>query len=173
MTFTLIGAFGAFDPSKRDGLVANQSIAGFAAQDPTSQAALLQGSYAPISYDFRAFATTDTNDAATAVLDLTARGMTIPTGFSRVIYVDYYCKQSTVAAVGGLRRYVGSFQGGTTPTVHLATATWLNAMSATITVQATLAIVSNNITVNVAGVSALTLNHEVRVYVSPLISSPV
>lgn len=177
MAFVLLGAQGTFDPSKRDGIVANQTIAGFASQDPTSQAMLLQGGLATISYDFRAQATTTTNDTG-VLIDTSARGVTYPTGFIRMIRTDAYARTagSTTDAVF-LSTYDLIF-GGTNPVRVSATgvtnrvALLTAAVTTAITCQAAINTTPtpDTVEIQVLGMTAIALVWDVRVYVGPLVA---
>lgn len=177
MAFTLLAAQGAFVPASRDGLVGNQALAAFNLQDPTGQAALLQGSFAPIGYDARAQATTTTNDTG-VLIDLSARGVTFPTGFIRLIQTDAFARTvgSTVDAV--FLRTFDIIIGATNPTRVTATgvtnriALLTAAVTTAITVQAAINTTPTPDTVEIQllGMTAIALTWDVRVYVSPLIA---
>lgn len=177
MAFVLLGAQGTFDPSKRDGIVANQAIAGFASQDPTSQAMLLQGGLATISYDFRAQATTSTNDAGT-VLDLSARGVTFPAGFIRLIRTDAYARTagSTVDAVFlstndiiiGATNMTRVTATGVTNRIAVLTAAVTTAITAGAAVNTTPT--PDTVEIQLLGMTAVALVWDVRVYIGPLVA---
>lgn len=176
MTFTLTGAFGTFTPSDRDGLIANKALAGFAQQSPTAQAALLCGSFAPVAYDFRATATTTTNDTGT-LLDLSARGVTFPAGFIRLVRTDAFARTaaSTVDAVFVQTHdiIIGNTDptrvtpSGGVPRIALLTAAVTTAITcgAAINTSPT----PDTVEIQLLGMTAIALVWDVRVYVSPLI----
>lgn len=177
MTFTLLGAFGTFDPAKRDVIVANQALAGFASQDPTSQAALLQGSLMPVSYDFRAQATTTTNDTGT-VLDLSARGVTFPTGFIRLIRTDTYARTPASTTDAAFMSTFDIIIGGTNPTrvtpaggVPRSPVVFVAAINA-ITCGAAIntSPTPDTVEIQLLGHTSVALTWDIRVYVGPLVA---
>lgn len=174
MANAIITASGAFIPASRDNLVANQSLAGFATQDPTAQAALLQSSGIAISYDCRALVQTD-DAVAFTVLDLTARGMTLPVGTLRIIRTVAYQRQATSNTVFGYTENVFTVSGGngTTPVaVPAGAGTYLvDQQIAAINAQtANPVIVGNTVVIQVTGTAATTMSWDVRVFIGPLVT---
>lgn len=177
MAFTLLGAQGTFDPTKRDGIVGNQAIAGFASQDPTAQAMLLQGGLSSISYDFKAQATTTTNDTGT-LLDLSARGVTFPAGFIRLIRTDAYARTagSTVDAVYlstndiiiGATNMTRVTPAGGVPRIAVLT----TAVTTAITCGAAIntAPTPDTVEIQLLGMTSIALVWDVRVYIGPLVA---
>jgi hypothetical protein len=175
MAINNIAVFGTFDPAKRDGLVANQSIAGFASQDPTSQAALLQGSLAPIGYDLRAtFGTTDAT-ANEIAISLTARGMVIGSGLARALIADVYCRLAASLTDMGWVRVVGYvFNNGTNP-ILVGSAQNIDLESGTLTTAAAAFFINttptpDEVTLAVTGVAATAINWDARIYIGPLVT---
>lgn len=175
MAFTLVTATGTFVPASRDNLVANQALAGFASQDPTSQAALLQSSGLPISYDCRAIANTTAADAASVVLDLSARGLTIPDGGSRMVQVDAYARVATTAQYGCMRIMAQLLRSGAEITTIETTTLFKNYGGGTLDGAAVSVAINtgpapDTVEVQLLGVAATNINWDVRVFIFPLVT---
>lgn len=176
MAFTLLGAQGAFVPASRDNLTGNAALAAFATQDPTGIANLLQGTFSSLAYDARAQATTTTNDTG-VLIDLSARGVTFPAGFIRLIRTDAFARTvgSTVDAVWvqthdiivGATNPVRIIPAAGVPRISVLTA----AVTAAVTAQAAVNTgpTPDTVEIQLLGMTAIALTWDVRVYVSPLI----
>lgn len=175
MAFTLTTATGTFVPASRDNIVANQSLAGFASQDPTAQAAILRGSDMAFSYDCRAIANTTAADASSVVLDLSARGLTVPDGGSRMVTVDAYARVATTAQYGCMRIVAQISRTGAEITVLETTTIFKNYGAGTLD-GASVAVAMNTtpapdtVEVQITGVAATNINWDVRAFISPLVS---
>lgn len=176
MAFVLLGAQGAFVPGSRDNLVANQALAGFALQDATAQAAILQGSGMAFGYDARAQATTTAADTSSVVLDLSARGVTFPAGFIRLIQTDAFVRTVASTTESAFSRTFDIIIGGTNPTrvTPAAGTPRIQVLTATTTVVTAGAFINttptpDTVEIQITG-GAYSITWDVRVYCSPLIA---
>jgi hypothetical protein len=176
MAINNIRVFGTFDPTKRDNLIANNTIAGFASQDPTSQAALLAHSFTPIGYDLRAlFGTTDAT-ANEIAISLTARGMTVASGNTRALMADVYMRTAASATdMGWVRVFGYVFNNGTNP-ILIGSAQNVD-LQAGITGAAAAFFINttptpDEVTLAVTGVAATNINWEARIYIGPQVTVP-
>ena len=175
MAFTLTTAVGTFVPASRDNLVANQALSGFASQDPTSQVNLLRGSEMPISFDCRAIANTTAADANSVVLDLSARGLTIPDGGSRMVTVDAYARVATTAQYGCMRIIAQLQRTGAEITVVETTTLFKNYGAGSLD-GASVAVAMNTtpapdtVEVQITGVAATNINWDVKAHIAPLVT---
>src|SRR5688572_9805363 len=177
MAIGSIRIVGTFVPASRDGLIANQAIAGFALQDPTGPAALVSHSLCPIGYDVRAtFNTTDATANEVAV-SLTARGMTLPAaGQIRALYADIYMRTAASATDFGWLRVVGAVMGGATNPILAASAVNIDVQVGITAATAAFSIntppTPDELVLNVTGVAATSINWDARIYCGPLVVIP-
>jgi hypothetical protein len=159
---------GAFDPAGRDGLAPFQTLA-LAGSQNVSALAQVVSRFGPSATDFVITVTSDTA-AALVLLDLTARGMTLPTGFSRLVWIDAV---SVDADEMVYKSYVYLVVGGTNPTVFDSQALF-NTVDTDYDTELIFDVAINTtptpdtVEVRIATVPAVSMAHRVYVSVSPL-----